>query len=207
MKKIILLFASLIAFGSSNAQTTVTQTVNVVIPSVTLIAIVGNTAQNLTYIAPTVAGANMADVSSATPVYLQYSSMMNAASTDRSIYVNASTSETSLAGITLKVVATVPVVDAAGILSNGDLGASGGIVNIVNPMTSGVTGIVSPGTAAAGTPKLISSITSGFTGTTATSGAALTYSTTMSGITSAQYAALRADTFTVAVVYTLADTI
>ncbi len=207
MKKTALLIALLTAFGSSFAQTQVTQTVNVVIPSVTLIAIVGNSTQNLTYIAPTTAGANMADVSSATPIYLQYSSMMNAASTNRAIYVTASTSETSLAGITLKVVATVPVVDAAGITSNGNLGATGGIVNIVTPQTSGVTGIVATGNPVASTPKLISGITSGFTGTTATSGAALTYSTTMSGITAAQYAALRADTYTVAVVYTLADTI
>lgn len=206
MKKTFLLFASMIAFGSSFAQN-VSQTVNVVIPSVTLIAINGNTPQSLTYIAPTVAGANMDNVSSTTPIYLQYSSMMNAASTDRAIYVTSSTSETSLAGITLKVVATIPTVDAAGITSNGDLGTTGGIVNIINPTTSGVTGIVSTGNPVTGTPKLVSSITSGFTGTTATSGAALTYSTTMSGITSAQYAALRADTYTISVTYTLSDTI
>lgn len=206
MKKIIFLFASLIAFSSSFAQN-VSQTVNVIIPSVTLIAINGNAPQSLTYVTPTVAGANMDNVSSTTPIYLQYSSMMNAASTDRSIYVTSSTSETSLAGITLKVVATIPTVDAAGITSNGDLGVTGGIVNIIQPTTSGVTGIVSTGNPVTGTPKLVSSITSGFTGTTATSGAALTYSTTMSGITSAQYAALRADTYTISVTYTLSDTI
>jgi hypothetical protein len=203
MKKIVLLFASFFAFGAANAQTA-SQTVNVVIPQVTLIGIATNTAQSLTYIAPGSAGANMADVSSGTPIYLQYSSMMLAASTDRAIYVTTSTSETNLTGITLTAVATVPAVNTT--TSNGNIGVTGGTVAIINPTTSGITGLQATSVATA-TPKLVSGITSGFTGTTATAGAAITYSTTMTGITAAQYALLRADTYTVSVTYTLSDTL
>lgn len=210
MKKIILFFASVIAFNTANAQANVTQTVNVVIPAVTLINIASNTAQTMNMGAPTTAGANITDISTPTnTIYIQYSSMMSATSvaTSRSIYVTSSTSETSLAGIKLTVAASIPAVDPTGAASNGNIGTTGGTVNILNSAT-GLTGIVSTGVPTSTSPKLVQNITSGFTGTTSTSGASVVYTASIAGnIPAATYATIRADTYTVAVLYTLSDTI
>jgi hypothetical protein len=135
MKKIVLLFVSLIAVYFANGQSNVTQTVNVVIPAVTLINIANNSAQTMNLGAPTVAGANATDISTPTnTIYIQYSSIMSASSVaaNRSIYVTSSTSETSVAGIKLTVTASIPTVDATGVLSNGNIGTTGGTVNILN---------------------------------------------------------------------------
>jgi hypothetical protein len=210
MKKIVLLFASLIAFGSAYSQANVTQTVNVVIPAVTLINIASNTTQTMTLGAPTVAGANATDVSTPTnTIYIQYSSIMSATSTaaSRSIYVTSSTTETSLAGIKLTVAASIPTVDATGVASNGNLGTTGGTVNIINPGLT-VAGIVSTGVPTSTSPKLVQGITSGFTGTTNTSGASVVYTASINtAVSAAIYATIRAKSYAVAVLYTLADTI
>jgi hypothetical protein len=209
MKKIVLLFVSLIAVYFANGQSNVTQTVNVVIPAVTLINIANNSAQTMNLGAPTIAGANATDISTPTnTIYIQYSSIMSASSVaaNRSIYVTSSTSETSVAGIKLTVTASIPTVDVNGVLSNGNIGTTGGTVNILNG-GAGLTGIVSTGVPTSTSPKLVQGITSGFTGTTNTSGASVVYSASIDGIPAATYATIRAKSYAIAVLYTLADTI
>jgi hypothetical protein len=125
---------------------------------------------------------------------------------NRSIYVTSSTSETSVAGIKLTVTASIPTVDATGVLSNGNIGTTGGTVNILNG-GAGLTGIVSTGVPTSTSPKLVQGITSGFTGTTNTSGASVVYSASIDGIPAATYATIRAKSYAIAVLYTLADTI
>ncbi len=210
MKKITLLFTSLIGFVTANAQSNVTQTVNVVIPAVTLISIANNTAQTLNMAAPILAGANISDASTPTnTIFIQYSSMMSATAvaTSRSIYVTSSTTEASLAGIKLTVTASIPTVDPTGVASNGNIGTTGGTVNILNGGAA-LTGIVSTGVPTSTSPKLVQGITSGFTGTTNTSGASVVYSSSIAGnISAAIYETIRAKSYAVAVLYTLADTI
>jgi hypothetical protein len=208
MKKTFLLFASCIAFGSAsyaqvNAATT--QQIAVTIPQVSMIGIVGTSLKTLTYVAPLTVGDNMLDVTIA-PINLQYSSMMTTSSVvDRSIYVSTPTVvAATMKGLSLTVTAVAPT----SANNFGDTGASGGTVNVLTPGT-GVT------SASAGTssPKVITGITSGFTGTAATDGAALTFATSIKSpanggtISSADYATLRAGTTTLAVVFTLSDTL
>ena len=130
-----------------------------------------------------------------------------ATAASRSIYVTSSTTETSLAGIKLTVAASIPTVDANGILSNGNIGTTGGTVNIINPALT-VAGIVSTGVPTSTSPKLVQGITSGFTGTTNTSGASVVYSASINtAVSAAVYATIRAKSYAVQVLYTLADTI
>ena len=208
MKKLLFLFFTLLSLNYAYAQ--VSQTVNVDIPAVTLINIANNLAQTMNLGAPTVAGANATDISTPTnTIYVQYSSIMSSSSpaASRSIYVTSSTSESSLAGIKLTVTANIPAVASDGIASNGNIGATGGTVNILNGGAV-LTGIVSTGVPTNSSPKLVQGITSGFTGTTNTSGASVVYSASIDGnIPAATYATIRAKSYAIAVLYTLSDTI
>ena len=203
MKKIIFLFASIIAYGVANAQQpTTSQTVNLIIPEVTLISI-SSAANEVKFIAPITAnaGSNMADVQSTVNAVLSYSSMMNGGTTkpSRSIYVTSTkTSTNNISGISLKVAGVPPV--AAPPTSNGVLGVSAGDAVIVAPADGAVK---STGSASSLSPILISGITSGFTGTT--TGASITYKSTMIGLTPGEYGALRSGTYSFSVTYTLSD--
>ena len=200
MKKIIFLFASIIAYSAANAQAT--HTVNLIIPEVTLISIT-SAANEVKFIAPSSAnaGANMANTQSTVNAILSYSSMMNGGSTkpSRSIYVTSTkTSTNNITGISLTVVGVPPTPTPP--TSNGILGVSTGEAVIVAPADGAVK---STGSASSSSPVLISGITSGFTGTA--TGASITYKSTMEGLTTAQYGALRSGTYSFAVTYTLSD--
>ncbi|MFY7910211.1 MAG: hypothetical protein ACOVO2_11685 [Emticicia sp.] len=195
MKKIIFAIALLSGiYGESYCQTT-SHDVSIVIPAVTMIRIsptTGNT-KTLTYSAPTTAGDPITGaVATGADLYLQYSSIMGSAVTDRKIYVTAATSSTLVNGLNVKVAAATP--------SSGT-----GVVGT----TTGAQVVLAPNqTLASGTTvKVLDGITSCYTGTGATDGSLLTYTSDVlpATLSSAQYGALRAGTYTLTVTYTLAD--
>ncbi len=194
MKKIIIAFVVLSGICTKSLAQTTSHDVSIVIPGVTMIRISPTTAntKTLTYSAPVVAGNPITGaVASGSDLYLQYSSVMDAAVTDRKIYVTASgTGLTN--GLNFKVAAATP--------SSGS-----GVVGT----TTGAQVVLAPDkTLASGaTVKVLDGITSCYTGTGATDGSLLTYTSDVlpATLSSAQYGALRAGTYTVTVTYTLAD--
>jgi hypothetical protein len=211
MKNIVLLVASLITFGSVNAQDAISKTTNhlvtVAIPQVALIKVTPSPAGvRLQYQGPGTAGLNMADVNSSTSlVYLQYSSILPVATTatSRIIYITSDYAvgddATNLKGITLTALATAPTLDATGQNSNGEFGAP---VATPVPLLDANGNKVSTFTNA---NRLITGITSCFTGTSGTAGAPVTFSSTMNKLTKDQYANLRNRDYILTVTYTMAD--
>jgi len=213
MKKIIFLFAALIAFGSANAQVTsgVTagQAVSLIIPGVALIKVSG-TLSTFKFTAPA-AGENFIDAT-ATGTSLQYTSILTT-NIKRAIYVTST--GTSTKGFNLSVLATQN--NTAN--GNGPRGTTTGVPSyiIVSSQTTPV--IVNSGAnvfnpvAGGFNVKLIDGIESCYTGSAATDGPTLTYTASVGtaaggpAVLSADYAALRAATYVFQVFYTLADTV
>jgi hypothetical protein len=169
--------------------------VTITIPSVTLIAVKNAGTLAVTYTAPTTAGDPLQGPTvtpASSPMYLQFSSIATGAIT-RKITATATSASTLTNGLSLKV-------------SAGTVATGGG--NFGTSMTN--VSILSTAQALATGAKVIDGITSCYTGTGGTDGSLLTYApvaASASVLTSAEYAALRAGTYTVTVTYTLADDI
>ena len=215
MKKIIFLFATLIAFGSANAQSptsTATQTVNLTIPAVALIA-VSTSPVALEYNASTIAaGQNLQDAVVAGS-YLQYTSIMTGTTT-KSIYASSVSTGAALTagGISLTVEAisfptASPATVGAG-QSNGFFGATTGQQFIVDPTQS----VVKSASYSSTSPKVITNIASCYTGYLPSSGPQIQYRATMSTtgattITPAMYQQIKSGAYSFTVTFTLADTV
>jgi len=217
MKKIIFLFASLLAFSAANAQTNPNgnsnaQTVSLEIPSVALIKVSGG---NQTFrFADVTAGNNFIDATS-TGATLQYTSILTS-STERAIYVSAAATPVSTKGFNLSVTATT------GTITNGN-GQRG--TPVATPAYIYISSQTAPLVTYSGTntfasanvgtfnTKLIEGIASCYTGSAAGDGPALTYKASvgtaggMPAIDPANYALLRAGTYAFSVYYTLADNV
>lgn len=195
MKKITLALALLSGIYTESFAQTTSHNVSIEIPAVTMIRIsptTGNT-KTLTYSAPAVAGDPITGaVASGAALYLQYSSIMGTAITDRKIYVTAAGVMSLTNGLNVKVAAATPSSGA------GVLGTTTGAQVVLAP-----TQVLATGTAV----KVLDGITSCYTGTGATDGSLLTYTSDVlpATLSSAQYGALRAGTYTITVTYTLAD--
>jgi len=222
MKKIIFLFAALIAFGSANAQsTTPGQTITLGIPAVALIKVSGApTAFSFSGTPGTGAGDNFADATS-TGTSLQYTSIMDGTSTatQRSIYVTSTAaSATATKGFNIAVTGTTP--SSAG---NGTKGNSNGSVWIVKsdvgtsntPYTGVGMTFATAGNTNGANQKLITGIKSCYTGIAIGDGTSLTYKASIGGsigaasilgqIATGDFALLKSGQYTFTVYYTLSD--
>ena len=221
MKKIIFLFAALIAFGSANAQTsgvtTPGTTVALTIPSVAMIKLSG-TVPTFTFVAPATAGDNFADVTS-TGTSLQYTSILNGAGAiERAIYVTATANNGIVAnkGFNLWVEASA-MGSTAG---NGTRGNANGQQFIVKS-ADGLPNMVNTGptmtfSSSTSNQKLVTGIKSCYTGIAAADGPQLRYTASVGGsltspngtlVTPANFAQLKSGTYTFVVYYTLADNV
>ena len=212
MKKIIFLFASLLAFGAANAQITTgnsnVQSVQLTIPGVALIKVSG-TMSTFAFTTPT-AGNNFADAT-ATGTSLQYTSILQPNGLDRAVYVTAV--GTSTKGFNLSVTAT----NGATANGNGAIGtpSPNDAWIFVSSQTAAVlayTGTNTFGAVGGGyNIKLVTGIQSCYTGSSTADGPQLTYKASVGAagggpaIVSGDYALLRAGTYTFSVYYTLAD--
>ena len=195
MKKITLALVVLSGIYTESFAQTTSHNVSIEIPAVTMIRIsptTGNT-KTLTYSAPTVAGDPITGaVATGADLYLQYSSIMGAAITDRKIYVTAVGVTSLIDGLNVSVAAATP---SSG---TGVLGTTTGTQVVLAPNQALASGA---------TVKVLDGITSCYTGTGATDGSLQTYTSDVlpATLSSAQYGALRAGTYTLTVTYTLAD--
>ena len=215
MKKIIFLFAALIAFGTANAQLpaqTASSTVSFTIPETALIQVSGTA--TFQFSAPA-AGANFGDAS-ASGVSLQYTSMPAPTKT-RTIYVTAlSTGAALTKGLNLFVKsAAVPVADQLPGGSNGFLGTASATPSYIVKSTELAVAQANTGVAIASSinnQKLITGILACYTGTAAINGPQLTYtasvgSTLNGNVALADYQLLRSGVYNFTVYYTLADNV
>ena len=214
MKKIIFLFASLIAFGTANAQTSSgnsgPQVVQLIIPQVALIKVSG-TMSTFQFVAPT-AGNNFADAT-ATGTSIQYTSILAPAGLDRCVYVTST--GTSSKGFNLSVTAT----NGATTNANGVTGIPATTSSKIFVSSSAAPVLAYTGTNTFGAVggghnvKLVTGIQSGYTGSATADGPQLTYTAsvgTVGGgapVVAADYAALRSGTYSFSVYFTLADNV
>jgi len=207
MKKIIFLFAALIAFGSANAQTTnsSSQTVTLTIPTVSLIKVSGSTVAVNYVTTGVVAGQNLADVV-VNGVFLQYTSIMSGvpSTLTRNIYVTSTqVGAATLNGVSLSVTASLAGVSASAL---GNLGTMA-LTDQFIVKKDNANALFSSTFNASSSPRLVTGITTCYTGTAPTDGPQVTYKATMAGLTTSEYASLRANTYVFTVLYTLADTV
>jgi hypothetical protein len=177
------------------------------------------TVPTFTFVAPTTAGDNFADVTS-TGTSLQYTSILNGASValDRAIYVTATANNGIVAnkGFNLQVIAST-MGSTAG---NGTKGAPNGQQWIVKS-ADGLPSMVNTGPTmtfanSVNNQKLVTGILSCYTGIAAADGPQLMYTASVGGsltapngnpIIAADFAQLKSGTYTFVVYYTLADNV
>jgi len=215
MKKIIFLFASMIAFGSAKAQLAAGQgshSIQLTIPSIALVKVSGGNPQ-FAFGTPGTAGLNLADVT-ATGTSLQYTSIATG-TTVRTIYVTAASTGAALTGgLNLSVTSgAIPAVN--GTTSNGNLGVASTANSYITKSAAAAVARANTGVAivAGDNQKLITGITSGYTGVNAGDGPALTYLASVGGVAgatvppvvAADYEKIRSGIYSFTVYYTLAD--
>jgi hypothetical protein len=216
MKKIILMFATLLAFGSANAQvtsTSATQAVAVTIPEIALIAATQNGTPDLTFNATLLAGGIYAPITSST-TNLQYTSILGIVSLKkRAIYVSTSATPANLTtGVSLKVEAvSIPTANftAGGVASTSSSNGVFGTIDVAGAyIKEAASALVKKQgfTYSTATPTVISNIESCYTGSVAGSGPLLKYTASVTDAMSAgEFGALRAGSYSFTVQYTLAD--
>jgi hypothetical protein len=215
MKKIIFLFASLIAFGSAKAQLAAGQgshSIQLTIPSVALVKVSGGN-PSFAFGTPGTAGLNLADVTS-TGTSLQYTSIATG-TTVRTIYVTATSTGAALTGGLNLSVLSDPTPAVNGTTSNGNLGVAAAVPSYITKSAAAAVARANTGIAivAGDNQKLITGITSGYTGVNAGDGPILTYTASVGGVAgatlppvvAADYEKIRSGVYSFTVYYTLAD--
>ena len=193
MKKLSFAIAAFLGLSvGAMAQTSAGHDVTITIPSVTMIAIKNTGTLAIAYTAPATAGEAISGptVTPATaPMFLQFSSIATGTTLRKIAVTTTGTGLTN--GLSLKV-------------SAGTVATGGGNFGTSNADVS----LLSTSSVLATAATVITGITSCYTGIGATDGSSLTYApvaATAAVLTSAEYAALRAGTYTVTVTYTLSD--
>lgn len=193
MKKLVFSIAAVLGLGvGAMAQTTAGHDVTITIPSVTMIAIKNAGTLAIAYTAPANPGEPISGptVTPATsPMFLQFSSIATGTTARKIAVTTTGTGLTN--GLSLKV--------SAGAVSTGggNFGTSNADVSLLSTSSTLATAAT-----------VITGITSCYTGTGTTDGSSLTYAPVAANagaLSSAEYATLRAGTYTVTVTYTLSD--